>query len=57
VGEELGYVRHPFTGEVVQRITAPRAGVVVHAGASWPLPPEDHLLAILGDLKNEITAP
>lgn len=57
VGEELGYVRHPFTGEVVQRITAPRAGVVVHAGASWPLPPEDHLLAILGDLKDEITAP
>jgi len=53
-GEELGYVRHPFTGEVVQRITAPRAGVLVHAGASWPLPPEDHVLAILGDLQAEV---
>jgi predicted deacylase len=53
-GEELGYVRHPFTGEVVERITAPRAGVVVHAGASWPLPPEDHVLAILGDLDEEV---
>ena len=53
-GDELGYVRHPFTGEIVKRITAPRAGVVVHAGASWPLPPEDHVLAILGDLEEEV---
>lgn len=53
-GEEIGYVRHPFTGEMVERILAPRAGVMVHAGASWPVPVEDHLLAILGDLKEEI---
>ena len=56
-GEELGYVRHPFTGTVAQRITAPRAGVVVHAGASWPLPLEDHILAILGDLQAEVAVP
>lgn len=56
-GEEVGYVRHPFTGEVVQRITAPREGVMVHAGASWPLPPEDEVLAILGDLKAVVTVP
>lgn len=56
-GEELGYVRHPFTGEVVQRITAPRAGVMVHAGASWPLPLEDHILAILGDVQAEVAMP
>jgi len=53
-GEEVGYVRHPFTGEVVERITAPRDGVVVYAGASWPVLPEDHILAILGDLQEEI---
>jgi predicted deacylase len=53
-GEELGTVRHPFTGEVVERITAPRAGVVVHAGASWPLAPEDHVLAILAQLDEEV---
>jgi uncharacterized protein len=55
VGEEIGYVRHPFTGEVVERIVAPRAGVMVFAGASWPVVPEDHLLAILGDLQTTVT--
>jgi uncharacterized protein len=54
-GEEIGYVRHPFTGEVVERITAPRAGVMVFAGASWPVVPEDHLLAILGDLQTVVS--
>ncbi|MEL6269181.1 MAG: succinylglutamate desuccinylase/aspartoacylase family protein, partial [Chloroflexota bacterium] len=43
-GEEIGFVRHPFTGERVQTITAPQAGVVVFAGASWPVPLEDTLL-------------
>lgn len=54
-GEQIGYVRHPFTGEVVERITAPRAGVMVFAGASWPVVPEDHLLAILGDLETTVS--
>ena len=54
-GDELGYVRHPFSGEVLQKITAPRDGVVVHAGASWPVPLEDTVLAILGDLKEEVS--
>ncbi len=53
-GDKLGYVRHPFSGQVLEEITAPRAGVMVHAGASWPVPPEDTVLAILGDLVEEI---
>ena len=48
-GEELGYVRHPFTGEVLSRITAPKEGVVLFGGASWPIVPEGVMLAILGD--------
>jgi len=48
-GEQIGYVRHPFTGEVLERIRAPRAGVMLHAGLAWPVPPEDTVLAILGD--------
>jgi predicted deacylase len=54
-GDEIGYVRHPFSGEIVERITAPRSGVMVHAGASWPLPLEGQTLAILGDLIDEMT--
>ncbi len=53
-GDKLGYVRHPFSGEVLEEITAPRAGLMLHAGASWPLPPEDTVLAILGDLVEEV---
>ncbi len=49
-GEQLGYVRHPFSGEVLSKITAPRDGIMVHAGASWPVPLEDTVLAVLGDL-------
>lgn len=53
-GDELGYVRHPFTGERLETITAPRDGIMVHAGASWPVPLEDTVLAILGDLIEEV---
>lgn len=53
-GDKLGYVRHPFSGEVIEEIRAPRAGVMVNAGASWPVPLEDSVLAILGDLVEEI---
>ena len=49
-GEKLGYVRHPFTGDTIEEIRAPRSGVVLQAGASWPVPLEDSALAILGDL-------
>ena len=49
-GEKLGYVRHPFTGDTIEEIRAPRSGVVLQAGASWPVPLEDSPLAILGDL-------
>lgn len=55
-GDELGYVRHPFTGEVLERIRAPRSGVVLHAGASWPVPLEGETLAILGELTEEVAA-
>lgn len=54
-GESVGYVRHPFTGEVLEEIAAPRDGIMVHAGASWPVTLEGELLAILGDIKTEIT--
>ena len=53
-GDVLGYVRHPFSGETIEQITAPRGGIMVHAGASWPVPPEDEILAIIGDLVEEI---
>jgi uncharacterized protein len=48
-GEKIGYVKHPFTGDIIYDITAPRAGVMLHAGASWPILPEGVTLAILGD--------
>ncbi len=48
-GDELGVVRHPFEGSVVARVVAPRAGVLLHAGASWPVVLEGTTLAVLGD--------
>lgn len=53
-GDQLGYVRHPFSGEVLGNIVAPKDGVMVHAGAAWPVPLEDTVLAILGDLIEEV---
>ena len=53
-GEQLGYVRHPFSGDVLENIVAPKDGFMVHAGASWPVPLEDTVLAILGDLLEEV---
>ncbi len=53
-GEKIGYVRHPFSGKHLEDILAPRAGVMVHCGAAWPVPEEDTILAILGDLVEEI---
>jgi len=50
----IGYVRHPFSGETIEQIKAPRGGIMVHAGASWPVPPEGEILAIIGDLVEEI---
>ncbi len=48
-GSVIGYVKHPFTGDIVHEFRAARSGVMVHAGASWPIVPEDAVLAILGD--------
>ncbi len=53
-GEEIGLVRHPYTGETIHRFTAPRAGTLLHAGAVWPMVPEGETLAILGDLVAEV---
>jgi len=53
-GDVIGIVRHPFSGETIEQIKAPRGGIMVHAGASWPVPPEDEILAIIGDLLEEI---
>jgi predicted deacylase len=52
-GEKIGYVRHPFTGDVIREILGPRNGVVLYAGAVVPMVPEDATLAILGDLVEE----
>jgi hypothetical protein len=54
-GEKIGYVRHPFTGGIIQEILAPRDGVMLHAGVVLPIAPEDATLAILGDLMEERT--
>lgn len=54
-GEQIGYVRHPFEGHIIEEIKAPKAGIMVHAGASWPVLPEDTTLAILGDLVEEVS--
>jgi predicted deacylase len=48
-GEPLGYVRHPFTGDTLHEIVAPRGGVMLHAGAVWPMIHDQAILAILGD--------
>ncbi len=53
-GDQLGYVRHPFSGEVLEAIRAPRSGIVVEGGAAWPVVPEDTVLAMLGDLVEEV---
>lgn len=55
-GEKIGYVKHPFTGDIIQEITVPRDGIMLHAGASWPILPEEATLAILGDLVEEATS-
>jgi predicted deacylase len=56
-GEKIGYVKHPFTGDVIQEIIAPREGVMLHAGASWPILPEGVTLAVLGDQVDEARSP
>ena len=48
-GEAIGIVRHPFTGETVAEVVAPKAGVLLHAGAVWPVVPEGTPLAIVGE--------
>jgi len=53
-GEKIGYVIHPFTGEVLQDIVTPREGVMLAAGAVWPVLPEGTTLAILGDLEEVV---
>ena len=54
-GEQIGIVRHPFEGKVMETIKAPKAGIMVHAGGSWPVLPEGTTLAILGDLVEEVS--
>ncbi len=53
-GEKIGFVRHPFSGAHLEDILAPRAGIMVHGGAAWPVPEDGTMLAILGDLVEEI---
>ncbi len=53
-GEQLGKVKHPFSGEITEKITAPREGVMVDAGASWPSLPEYATVAMLGNKVDEV---
>ena len=48
-GDVIGFVKHPFTGDIVHEFRAVRGGVMLDAGASWPIVPEEAVLAILGD--------
>lgn len=54
-GEEIGYVRHPFTGEILEQLEAPNDGVMVHAGSSWPVVSEGSTLAILGEHVEDVS--
>lgn len=48
-GERIGYVKHPFTGDVIHEFTALRDGIMLHAGGSWPILPDGATLGLLGD--------
>jgi predicted deacylase len=48
-GATIGIVRHPFTGKTIADVRAPKAGIVLHAGAVWPVVPEGLPLAIIGE--------
>jgi hypothetical protein len=54
VGEQVGYVMHPFTGEILEELRLSRPGIMLHAGAAWPMVPEGAVLAIFGDLVEEV---
>ncbi len=49
MNQEIGYVRHPFSGETIEQINAPVNGVILDTGAAWPVLPEDTTLAIIGE--------
>lgn len=48
-GEAIGIVRHPFTGKTIAEVRAPKAGIMLHAGAVWPVVPEGLPLAIIAE--------
>ena len=51
---QIGLRAPSFFGETLEEIRAPRAGIVVDCGASWPVAPEGEILAIVGDLVEEL---
>ena len=53
-GENVGYVKHPFTGDLLEEIVATRDGVMVHGGAAWPIVLEGATLAVLGDVVERV---
>lgn len=53
-GDTYAIVYHPYTGEEVARIAAPRAGTVLNSGTVWPAIPPGRWLAVLGDLLEEV---
>ena len=56
-GDTYAVVYHPYTGEELSRITAPRAGTVLNSGTIWPPIPAQRWLAVLGDLMEEVPSP
>jgi uncharacterized protein len=55
-GDTYAIVYHPYTGEELTRITAPRAGTVLNSGTVWPPIPARRWLAVLGDVLEEVPA-
>jgi predicted deacylase len=53
-GDIYAMVYHPYTGEELTRITAPRAGTVLNSSTVWPPIPAHRWLAVLGDLMEEV---
>ena len=53
-GDTYAIVYHPYTGEELSRITAPKAGTVLNSGTVWPPISAGRWLAVLGDLMEEV---
>ncbi|MDR7550821.1 MAG: succinylglutamate desuccinylase/aspartoacylase family protein [Armatimonadota bacterium] len=53
-GGVFGILYDPYTGEELQRVTAPRAGTVLNTGVVWPVVRPHQWLGLLGDRLEEV---